>query len=83
MIRSEVEGPRIAVEFMFHFPFYPVGNSLCKVHFLRAVPFRSESAILSHSTFPFLPSGAFYTASSSDLFITVISLLSWRRNRIP
>ena len=45
---------------------------------------RSKTAILIRLFFPpsFL-SGAFYTGGSSDLFITVISLLSWRRNRIP
>ena len=44
---------------------------------------RSESAALIRLYFPFPLSGAFYPAGSSDLFITVISLLSWRRNRIP
>ena len=36
-VRIEVE---VAAEFTSYSPFYPVGNSLCKVHFLRAVPFR-------------------------------------------
>ena len=44
---------------------------------------RSKTAILIRLFFPPFLSGAFYTGGSSDLFITVISLLSWRRNRIP
>ena len=41
---------------MFHFLFYPVGNSLCKVHFLQPSPPlpKSETAILIQHVF--LPS---------------------------
>ena len=67
------------------FRFFQLKARYAKCTFFAALPQvrRSESAALTRLCFSFPLSGAFYPAGSSDLFITVISLLSWRRNRIP